>query len=121
MPQQHRIGKTATTVRVMGQWLYVTYRGTDVVRANLDTREVTLNTGGWKSATTKSRMNQTASQYDLGFHVYQEKGEWNVTIRDTGQTLPFYRDELIFKTSRVGSLERLRERNRVGLPEESEG
>lgn len=117
MASLQQIGKTATTVRVIGDWLYVTYHGTDVVRANLDTREVKLRTGGYRTLTTKTRMNQAANQFDLGFSVQQVAGDWYITIKDTGQTIPFDKDEIAFKTSRAGYKELLQERNRTGLSE----
>ncbi len=34
--------------------------------------EITLDTGGWQSATTKARMNQFANQFGIDYHVFQE-------------------------------------------------
>lgn len=41
--------------------------------------EITLNTGGFWTYTTKHRMNQTAAAYELGFSVHQARGDWYVT------------------------------------------
>lgn len=49
---------------------------------------IILNSGGWTTATTKTRMNQVANQYNLGYHVYQEKHEWYVDWK--GEKLPFF-------------------------------
>jgi hypothetical protein len=69
------IGTTATSVKP-GR---VTYHGTDVVTWDNDT--ITLNTGGWFTVTTKARMNQTASQFNLGFTVYQKARVWYINFQ----------------------------------------
>ena len=75
-------------------WRYVhedgTYRvrhqKTDVVIVN--PLYTTLNTGGWKSATTKDRINKYSA-----YHVHQFKNKWFVTT-DAGE-FPFDGDEII--------------------------
>lgn len=77
MGQTHTIGKHATTVQHFGTgWVDVKYHGTVVVHMNPQTRQVKLNSGGWRTATTKIRMNQAATQYGLNFMVYQQNFEW---------------------------------------------
>jgi len=71
----------------------VTYHGTEVVRFNQ--LLVFLNTGGWKTATTKLRMNQASNQFDLGFQVFQSKHEWYVQIKGRGK-FSFSRDRINF-------------------------
>ena len=39
---------------------------------------VTLNSGGYRTATTKRRINQVATAYGLPFRVYQDRGRWYV-------------------------------------------
>jgi hypothetical protein len=70
------------------------YRGTPVARLAGDV--VTLKTGGWKSRTTKVRMNQFSNNFASGvFSVYQKDYQWLVSVN--GQTLPFDGNELTFK------------------------
>lgn len=80
MASMQRIGKTATSVRVelVSDCLstHVRYHDTDVVIFSEDS--IRLDSGGWRTATTKVRMNQTANAYGLGFQVYQAKGAWFV-------------------------------------------
>lgn len=57
--------------------LRVQYHQTCVVAVYPD-GSIELDTGGWKTATTKARMNQAAHQFNLGFRVYQHKHEWFV-------------------------------------------
>ena len=86
MSQQQTLGKTATTAaRDEKGNLLVTYHSTVVVKASHN--GILLNTGGWKTATTKTRMNQASNQYDLGYRVFQKDYEWFVTYQ--GETLPF--------------------------------
>jgi len=76
MGQTGTIGKTATRVYQENGDTCVRYHDTVVVRFNDD--KIVLNTGGWKTVTTKARMNQTSNQYDLGFQVSQSNFEWYV-------------------------------------------
>lgn len=95
MAQQHTIGKTNTTVKTIMGETTVTYYETAVVR--FDDTTITLDMGGWNSATTKTRMNQTSHQFDLGYTVYQKRGDWFVDFKGRysipfdGQTLQLTR------------------------------
>jgi hypothetical protein len=84
MGQQQRIGPgaRATTVVCTNGRIAVTYHSTLVVEATPDS--VTLDSGGWLTATTKTRMNQTSNQFDLGYHVYASKGLWHVSYPTKG-------------------------------------
>ena len=76
MANMYKIGTTATTIRNEDGYTIVRYHNTDVVKFNQD--EIVLNTGGWRTVTTKARMNQASNQYGLGFRVYQRDWEWFV-------------------------------------------
>ena len=41
---------------------------------------ITLNSGGYRTATTKRRMNEVSEEYDLGFKVYQKNVDWYIDI-----------------------------------------
>jgi hypothetical protein len=56
----------------------VIYHGTKVFSFNPETGAVTLDTGGWFTATTKRRMNQAAAAFGLDFYVFQRKWSWFV-------------------------------------------
>lgn len=64
---------TATTL-VDGK---LTYHKT-VVCELLPGGKTRLNSGGWRTATTKKRMNQFAEAMALRWRVYQHRGEWYV-------------------------------------------
>lgn len=85
--QMGRVGRKATTVGTHADTGHtvVTYHETPVVKFN--DNEIVLDSGGWKTATTRVRMNQASNQYELGFQVYQKNGEWFVNIN--GKTIPF--------------------------------
>ncbi len=89
MSRRDVVGKLKTTVvndRETGV-LSVVYHKTEVVRRERNGM-ITLNTGGWRSKTTKTRMNQASSEFKLGFHVYQHDFKWFV-IRPDGSTQEF--------------------------------
>lgn len=95
MGQIQTIGKVATSVKrdEMGV-LRVTYHATDVVTVFPD-GEIILNTGGYFSHTTKTRMNQAANQFSLGFQVWQKNFEWFVDC--DGETIPFNGNRLVLR------------------------
>jgi hypothetical protein len=92
MAQQQTLGTHATTVKGSGNLLRVTYHSTDVVTA--DSNRIVLDTGGYFTNTTKTRMNQASNQFGLGFTVQQKKGEWLVFYKD--QTIKFEGDLVEF-------------------------
>ncbi len=59
--------------------LSVVYRGTEVVSVD-DMGVITLRSNGWQTATTKTRMNQTAYEFGLPYNVWQKNYEWFVTF-----------------------------------------
>lgn len=54
----------------------VVLHGTVIVAFN--SHRVILNSNGWRTVTTKQRMNQASKEYGLGFTVYQRNWEWYV-------------------------------------------
>lgn len=89
----NRLSSYATTVAHNGLdgekgALCVYYHKTCIVQA-FDDGRVRLHSGGWRTVTTKRKMNQAAHQFDLGYGVYQRAGDWYVTKRD-GSTVDFH-------------------------------
>lgn len=64
----------------------VTYHATDIVTFWPDL--VTLNTGGYRTVTTKRKMNQAANQFGLGYSVYQKDYNWFVCL-PSGENVAF--------------------------------
>lgn len=93
MAQTGKLGKTATRVKKDGDNLIVRYHDTEVVKVTKD--KITLNTGGWFTNTTKTRMNQASNEYDLGYQVYQKKGKWFVDFK--GDAIPFEGKTLVLE------------------------
>ena len=93
MGQTQTIGRTATKVEHRGLETFVRYHNTDVVQ--FDSLYITLNTGGWETATTKLRMNQASNQFNLGFSVYQKDFQWFVVIPQ-GETVEFTGQRMTF-------------------------
>ncbi len=94
-----KIGKTATQVYGQGMEMNVRYHDTVVVSFN--DKQITLNSGGWKTRTTKLRMNQTSNQYGLGFMVVQKHFEWQVLFQ--GETLD-YTDGMVLERKPVAQV-----------------
>lgn len=56
-------------------------------------RRVVLNSGGWKTPTTKDRLNRFMPE---PYHIIQEKGLWYVYLRDwQGKRLCIFRDGMV--------------------------
>ena len=85
MAQMQRVGTHRTNIVMLQGLTSVVYHSTAVVQ--FDSDKIILNSGGWETATTKSRMNQTSHQYNLGFEVYQVNFTWYVDYK--GETIPF--------------------------------
>lgn len=92
--QQSSVRGRATTITNDGGMITITYHSTPVVK--FDDKKIILNTGGWKTVTTKTRMNQASNQFGLGYDVQQKSGTWLVhhngkTHNFTGSTLTLSR------------------------------
>lgn len=86
MTQQFKIGRVATTIASDGEGsTEVVYHSTRVVIFNAEL--VVLNSGGWYSATTKTRMNQVSNTFHLGYQVFQKRHQWYVEFQ--GKTYPY--------------------------------
>lgn len=64
-----------TMILVGGGWAAVQLHATDVLVFDVD-GSVVLNSGGWRTLTTKARMNEFLP---VGFRVYQKRGAWYLT------------------------------------------
>lgn len=85
MSKQRLIGRTATSIRTEDGVTAVRYHWTDVVRFTND--YIRLNSNGWRTVTTKRRMNETANQFGLGYSVFQKAHHWYVRLGE--QVLDF--------------------------------
>lgn len=56
------------------------YHSTAVVAVHPD-GSIVLDSGGWKTTTTKTAMNQASSEAALGFRVYARARQWFVSYR----------------------------------------
>lgn len=85
-------GTARQIVRKSDETLYC-YHKTAVVSVKLN-GDIVLNSGGWRTVTTKLAMNQVASQTQHPFAVWQEKGEWFVTWGDAAYE---FEDHMLLK------------------------
>lgn len=79
-------GTARNIITTNGRKEYV-YHKTAVVTVHPN-GAIELSSGGWRTATTKTAMNQASTQDGLGFQVFQKAGEWFVIWK--GITLGFY-------------------------------
>lgn len=77
MARAAKVSGVATRIEDIGEWTNIHYHHTIVVQFNA--REIILNTGGWRTSTTKLRMNQASNQFELGYQVHQHKCQWIVS------------------------------------------
>lgn len=68
----------------------VVFHQTPVV--TFDAHRIALNTGGWRTRSSKVRMNQASQEFGLGFRVYQKQGAW--FVKCDGQVHAFAEDRL---------------------------
>jgi hypothetical protein len=79
MPRNDKLSNYRTTWHSTTDGGAVTYIRTEIVRWDAN-RNVTLNSGGWRTVTTKRKMVQASNQFNLGYTVHQSKGDWFVTV-----------------------------------------
>ena len=63
-----------------------------------NTQALKLNTGGWPTVTTKSRLNAILSELKCGFRVFQKNFDWYLSTNN--QTVDFW-DNMILVNGEV--------------------
>lgn len=84
--RSNTIGKIATNVYSEDGWTHIRYHQTVVVRFN--ERFIILDSGGWSTNTTKTRINQASGQFELKLQVFQVDWSWIVKLPN-GQEVRF--------------------------------
>ena len=74
-----------TYLKKRGEYIAVMLHETDVVTFKPD-GSIVLDSGGWKTRTTKDRINNYLPDY---FYLYQEKSEWYLRNREKQKTVIF--------------------------------
>lgn len=97
--QTQTLGTHRTAFNIKNGVLSVIYHQTEVVKANLNKGIVVLDSGGYLTNTTKTRMNQASNQFDLGYRVVQKNFEWFIQL-ENGKVLKF-KDNLKFSPRRA--------------------
>ena len=88
MARHNKIGEHKTSIYTDNGFIIIKYHETDVVKFNYD--KIILDSGEWRTHTTKTRMNQASNQFGLGFGVYQKDYQWYVYVWATGESLDFF-------------------------------
>ena len=86
MASLQKVGTHKTSIYTEAGFTQVRYVNTAVVKFNSE--KIILNSGKWKTVTTKTRMNQASNQFDLGYRVFQKDSNWFVEWK--GETLDFF-------------------------------
>ena len=89
--RQWQRGKVATKIRKDSDGTHVRYHHTDVVTIKKD--KIVLRHNGWKTVTTKNRMNQVSELYGLGYSTVKKYGDLYVTDKN-GDVHEFYNQTL---------------------------
>jgi hypothetical protein len=100
MARTNKVGEHKTAIYQSDGYTCIRYHSTEVVKFNTD--EIMLNSGGWQTKTTKSRMNKVSDAFQLGFRVSQRHGEWFVDYfaNEIGDTYSF-NDGMILERQEV--------------------
>lgn len=92
MSQTYKIGSHKTTIYTNEEGLTcVKYWNTDVIKFNES--KIILNSGGYYTVTTKTRINQAFNQYNLNCSLFQKKGEW--FVKQNEKVIPFLNNMVI--------------------------
>lgn len=91
MSRQDTIGTHKTHIETDAEGVHVRYHATRVASLAPD-GTITLRTGGWRTVTTKKRMNQALATWGSPYRVYQEDHEWYVQPLPYGAATPFHFD-----------------------------
>ncbi len=86
MPRTDKLSEYRTSWTEEGAAGCVRYIRTNIVSWTADS--ITLRSGGWRTVTTKRKMNQASNQFGLGFRVFQHDHDWFVRRPDGGD-IPF--------------------------------
>lgn len=80
MGQMQQVSKNNTAIMTEDGLTKIILHSTVVVSFNHE--KVILNSGGWRTVTTRARMNQASNQFGLGFTVCQKNFDWFVCLAD---------------------------------------
>jgi hypothetical protein len=86
MSRANHVGSHKTTICTENGMTHVQYHATRVV--SFGQYSIILHSGGYRTNTTKLRMNQASNQFGLGFQVYQKAHQWFVKKPD-GEEVAF--------------------------------
>lgn len=72
------------------RWIEVILHDTVVALIEPDAVRINLYTKGYRTATTKSRINAVLSEFSGGASVFQKNNEWRYSRRSWDKSEPFY-------------------------------
>ena len=88
-------GNTTVFTDDAGLYSTVYLHGNKIASYSHVDRSLEILDGGWKSNTTKSRLNALLSEFKPGFGVFQKNWEWFISDRLNNKVFPFISGGLI--------------------------
>ena len=88
MPRMDKLSSYKTVWIDNDEGGLVIYQHTKIVEWD-NNGNVTLNSDGWETVTTKRKMNQASNQFCLRFGVIQRDHKWYVVL-DGCEDIPYY-------------------------------
>jgi len=83
------IGKKETDVTMTTGLMQIKYQNTIVFSYDRFNSTIQLDSGGWRTATTKKRINQAFKILALAGEVFQKDNSWFVRFLNDGKIIPF--------------------------------
>jgi len=74
----NQVGKHATTICEKDGIVEMIYHSTKIATYDRKNKILTLDSGGYKTVTTKRRITEFANHYNLAIKLYQKGGSWFV-------------------------------------------
>lgn len=100
MSRTDKIGTHKTRIETDADGVHVRYHNTRVISRAPD-GTITLRTGGWRTVTTKLRINQAFREWGLPFSLYQKHHAWYVQRLpwDSTPAVPFFDETLTLRSA----------------------
>lgn len=70
--------KGNTSIKNENSIITVRFHETDIITHDTKNKTIILDSGGWRTPTTKNRINQYLSENNIGLGIFQKKGKWYI-------------------------------------------
>jgi len=116
-----RLGPTVAEIKLKDSWkIGIQLHQTVIAEYQMNEHSLTLNSGGWRTITTKKWLNKAIERYlpsTLNCYVYQEKNKWYVHIGHEfwpgTKDWPFDDEIKIYEDGQVYNFQKSRDAKRI--------